>query len=74
MRHLSEAGFIFEDSQGGRITDFSRIKAQGEVWLWRHKDKSGYGSKTQDEDRSDVLANRTIHKICPQQVKDYELR
>ena len=36
--------------------------------LWRHKGKSGYGSKTQDEGRSGALTNNTMHKIYQQQI------
>ena len=45
----SEVRLIFEDFQGDSDTLMClRIKALGRSVLWRHKDKSRYGSKTQD--------------------------
>jgi len=55
---------------GGLMPWFLEDKGSGRSELWRHKDKSGYGSKTQDDVRSGALSKTTIHKPYQQQISD----
>ena len=49
---------------------FVEDKGSGRSELWKHKDKSRYGSKTQDDVRSGALSKTTIHKPYQQQISD----